>query len=154
MNTLKAEFMLLNWHESASGGSKLIFAVSPDEMEQFKTLDRKDGKKLGQRLMAVLVPIGDDEQPVPHETKKPSTSKFPSGRTGLAVRWGADPDFRAWLRDSFETPICDEVAAALMIRTVCEVESRKLLDLPGVAERFDRLIRIPYSDDRKERGLD
>lgn len=148
------ELQLLGWSESHNAGCKVTFAVHEDDLEYFKSKTERKGKIAGQIFMAALAEVNDDGQPVPHETKKPSASKFPSGRTGLAVRWGADPDFRKWLQDSFSEPIVDESAAATMIRSVCWVDSRKLLDGPDAAERFDRLIRIPYAEDRKGRGLD
>lgn len=125
--TIQAEVMLLDWSTSRRGGSKLILAISDDELEFFKMLTFKDGNRAGQRMMMVCVPLADDDQPValnvapaqdpvgtpttpsvadsPAAAEKPARrGHYPDGLCGLAVRWSTDPkivdDFVSWLWDA------------------------------------------------------
>lgn len=68
---IEAEVMLLNWSESANSGCKLVFEISAEDLEPFKALKTRAGKKVaGQRFAAVLVLIDDDESVVPAEPAK------------------------------------------------------------------------------------
>lgn len=58
------ELMLLGWKESSTQGRTVTFLLNEDdEVHPFKDFATKSGKRAGHRFMAVLVPIGDDEQP-------------------------------------------------------------------------------------------
>lgn len=62
----QGEVMLLGWKESSSQGRTVTFLLNEDdETHPFRDLTVKQGKRAGQRFMAVLVAIGDDEAPVP-----------------------------------------------------------------------------------------
>lgn len=59
------EIQLAGWSESHTGGCKVTFWLSsPDELAAFRTLTVRKGNTAGQRFMAALVEVGDDELPV------------------------------------------------------------------------------------------
>lgn len=152
---IEAELMLLNWNESATGGAKLIFAISPEDLEPFKLLTRKEGKRPGQRLQAVFVPIAEDETPKPRRPVGP--------RCMLAGRWCKEPLFHEFLSSTWPTLWAEcantvdggefiprDEAAAGVLRRLCGIGTRFELDERQEAARsFDLLIRGPYSEIRK-----
>lgn len=121
--TRELEFWLLGWSESHSGGCKVTFQISEDDMSYFKAATIRKGKHAGQRYAAVLVQLNDDETPdhasVVTKPTGPSPSlpasvamsqsagpthksHFPGGFCGLAVQWCSDEDFQTWLCENFE----------------------------------------------------
>jgi hypothetical protein len=66
------EFMLLGWNKNHAKGSTVVFLVHDDDLAYFEAMTVRKGKIAGQRLMAALVEIGDDELPVPEQTTPPS----------------------------------------------------------------------------------
>lgn len=59
------EVMLLDWSETAKGGAKIVLQLDgPDALEPFRTMTLAKRGIAGQRLMAVLVEIGEDEKPI------------------------------------------------------------------------------------------
>lgn len=110
--TFAGEVHLRRWSESSTQGVQITFALAESaDLDKFKGLD-------GKRFMAVLVQIGDDEQPVPANpliSKQNANSrlganegKSHSQREPLgdlcwrAVQWCKDPEFY-----KFITPIYD-----------------------------------------------
>jgi hypothetical protein len=103
---------------------------------------------LGTRYMVALVPIGDDERPIPpaaKEKSKPdsvSVKPLPEPDKPLAdhkrekMDWRelqpaaqagircAEPMFRAFLREVKRYGHCDEEDAAVAVRDICGVNSR------------------------------
>lgn len=69
--TFSGEMQLAGWRESHTSGAVVSFWL-PDssDLEVFKGLTARKGNISGHRMMAVLVEIGDDEQPVEQEAKK------------------------------------------------------------------------------------
>ena len=61
--------MLAGWQETHNGGAKVIFWL-PDasDLEVFRGLTVRKGNTAGQRFMAVLVEVGDDERPKENPT--------------------------------------------------------------------------------------
>lgn len=154
--TIKVEVQLLDWSNSRRGGPKLVVQL-PDEdaLVPFKALTFAQGKIAGQRLMAVFVIIGDDEQPQPvpgvHEPDKPKGMAIAS----LAGQWCNDPDFQAWLSVKYaelwlesggdhDTMDPDEIAANT-VRELCGVASRAELDHSPLAKaQWEKYIRGPW----------
>lgn len=128
------------WSDSSTQGVQVTFAL-PDT-ESLEPLKHKAGK----RFMAVLVEIGDDEQPV-----QPMPTKVgPLCRE--AVEYCKDAEFQRWAlerADLVGTP--NEMLARDVILGFCAVESRKDLDTVATAgEKFRALIRAPYMRWRRE----
>jgi len=151
---IEAELMLLNWSVTANGGAKLIFAISEEDLEPFRSLTRKDGKHPGQRLQAVFVVLNADETPAPRRVVGP--------RCLLAGRWCREETFQEFLSATWPTLWTDAIntldggeyirkdeAAAMVLRRVCEVNTRYELDeKPEAGRLFDLYIRGPYSEIR------
>jgi hypothetical protein len=151
--TFSGEMQLAGWSESHNGGCKVTFWLSdPDDLEAFRAMTVRKGNTAGQRLMAALVEIGDDEQPVQPE-EAPQIADKPKGgplskEAALLCRNEA---FLLWLE--FEQ--CIEDAATLApewIRQECGVLSRAELDTqPTAGQRFINNIRAPFMRWHRER---
>lgn len=156
--TFSGELQLAGWSESHTGGCKVTFWLSgPDELAAFRTLTVRKGNTAGQRFMAALVEVGDDELPVPPPSVKESlTPETPKGGAlaKLAGMWCADKTFQAWLELDPDNAAPNESGATLCLYALCEIESRRELDHdPAAAERFNQLIRGPYMKWRASKGL-
>lgn len=143
--SFQGEVQFRRYSDTSTQGQQVVFAVQGRE-----DLEAFIGKE-GKRFMAVLVEIGDDEQPV-QETKS-------RGKLGdlcwRAVQWCADPEFQRWVIEVGDfTNDPSEAVAKNVIQQWCGVESRKELDTnPKAAEKFNRLIRGPYQKHLIARGL-
>lgn len=66
------EVMLLKWAESSGQGRTVTFRIPDDEPEHaFRRMATATGKQAGQRFMAVLVMLNDDETPNEQTVQKP-----------------------------------------------------------------------------------
>lgn len=154
--TFAGEVQLRRWSESSTQGVQVTFALAESaDLDKFKGLD-------GKRFMAVLVQIGDDEQPVdanPLISKQSANSR--SAREPLgdlcwrAVQWCKEPEFWRFLNSTFS---CDEVTnedeASELVKFLCCVNSRKELDTDAESGRqFNQLIRGPYQKHLIARGI-
>lgn len=140
--------MLAGWSETHNGGAKLTFWL-PDasELDAFRTLTVRKGHTAGQRFMAVLVQIGDDELPVRPEAALVPTQKAPLGRLALlAVQFCQHTEFRQWAGQWFDAGALSEDQAADLIRKTCNIVSRRELDTaPYAAEIFHEQFRKPFN---------
>ena len=141
------ELQLAGWSETHNAGCKVTFWLqSPDDLEAFRTLTIRKGNTAGQRFMAALVEVGDDELPVqpvntsPEPVQKAAENVHVGGPLAqLAGQWCADPAFQRWLF------VGSESQAAEKIRAFCKVDSRRLLDHdPEAAKLFHDIFRGPY----------
>ena len=148
--TFSGEIQLAGWSDSHTGGPKVTFWLqSGDDLEVFKGLTARKGNTAGHRFMAVLVEIGDDEQPV-QEPEKPKGGPL-SKEAALLCQNVA---FRHWLSDCGHLAV-DEATAAASIRSICDVESRAEFDTyKPVGDRFIRKIRIPFFLWNRERRME
>ena len=165
------EAMLLRWAETSNGGATIVLQLSDAaDLEQFKSITQakkgKDGHMVGQRLMIGWAEIGEGEKPIVEslgladdgrEALRLTTKGGPLAR--LAGMWCNDAVFQRWIvRSHAGTEGLSEQDdprenAAILIRSVCGIESRAQLDSDVLAkERFDNFIRIPYSLYLKENG--
>lgn len=169
--TINLEVMLAGWTESHSGGAKLTFWL-PDgaDLEPFKAMTAKKGGTAGQRFMAVLAAIGDDEQPIGQQ-EWPKTDKGPLGpRAKLAVQLCKNYEFTQWLRPIYDRAMGGNGRAwgdvapgdfegstlaakqeqwtrhAILVLCKCQ-ESRRELDAdPQCGALFESLIRAPWAE--------
>ena len=162
--TFAGEVQLRRWSESSTQGVQVTFALAESaDLDKFKGLD-------GKRFMAVLVQIGDDEQPVVDPAKSSTGAVSQQGpnaqRTGSstrvgdlcwrAVQWCKEPEFWAFLTFDpvIKGMVSDEAGAKHYVQTVCGIESRKELDTnPEAARKFNQLIRGPYQKHLIARGV-
>lgn len=150
------ELQLAGWSESHTGGCKVSFWLqSSDDLQAFRALTVRKGNTAGQRFMAVLVEVGDDELPVPPPKPEPQSEKPKGGPLAkLAGMWAADPEFWAWLGTVHTSNHWDGDTAAAYIRNVCGVESRAELDHDEEAATcFHTHVRGPFSKYLMARGI-
>jgi hypothetical protein len=139
----QGEMMLAGWTQSHTSGCKVSFWINDEDLEAFKHLTVRKGRTAGQRFMAVLVQIGDDEQPI-----NPGEDRAEKPRNALtlsAVSVGNNPAFQEFvgtIRNWFPNEAKDrQDQAADYIREFCRIESRKELDTsPTAAQLFARLM--------------
>ena len=142
--TFSGEFQLAGWNESHSGGCKVVFWLpESSDLDAFRALTVRKGNQAGHRFAAVLVEIGEDEQPVAQPGAVDASAQDPKPKGGqlcrLAAQFCQQAHFQAWTNTS--TP--DE--AAQWVRRTCEITSRVELDHdPAAAARFHDRVRRPY----------
>ena len=129
------ELMLANWKESHSQGASVTFILSDaNDLDIFRTMTVKKANMAGQRFMAVLVEIGDDEKPVRQKLSQQSAllcksiefMQFAESKLGYA----------------YNTPPEREQMAAEFVRHQCGVKSRSELDNNGAAGmRYQQLMQ-------------
>lgn len=133
--TFQGEFQFRRYSDTSTQGQQVVFAV--EDREALAAFIGKEGK----RFMAVLVEIGDDEQPVLPSRK---STRGPLCRE--ACELCKLPDFQCWAHaaaDYVGEP--SELSAKNAILGWCGVDSRKDLDeTPVAAERFRTLVRVPF----------
>jgi hypothetical protein len=163
--TFSGEMQLAGWSESHNGGCKVTFWLAdPSDLEPFRAMTVRKGNQAGQRLMAALVEVGDDERPV-QEPEKPKGGPL----SELAGQWCRRDDFKQWIRPVYDrimggdgtgygdvTPEDvggEEKYAAHAICVICEINSRRELDHNAeAAALFHTLIREPYAKWQQERA--
>ena len=145
--SFQGEIQLRRWSESSTQGVQVTFALADtDDLGRFRGLE-------GKRFMAVLVQLGDDEQPVPPEPAKPAPRERMGDLAWRAVQWCKEPEFIDFLNRQ-EPGIDSEHDAAAYIKRVCGVQSRKELDTnPAARSLFNGRIRGPYHKHLMARGL-
>jgi hypothetical protein len=155
--TFAGEVQFRRYSDTSTQGTQIVLALPDREaLQSFIGLE-------GKRFMAVLVQIGDDEQPVtanPLIQKESANSR--SAREPLgdlcwrAVQWCKEPEFQEWIneREGFPTPVVDEEHARQYVLSWCGVASRKELDTnTEAARKFNQLIRGPYQKHLIARGV-
>jgi hypothetical protein len=146
--TFQGEVQFRRYSDTSTQGQQIVLQVAGRaELEPFIGME-------GRRFMAVLVMIGDDEEPVPPPVEKPA--KEGPKRMGPAleflVKLSKDAEFLAWLERVYP----DQWGAALgktaaekgasVVRAICSVESRREIDGNGNALwLFEEHIRKPWA---------
>jgi len=140
----QGEVQFRRYSDTSTQGQQVVFAVQDREaLESFVGME-------GKRFMAVLVQIGDDEQPVPanqvgkHQNKP---REYLGDLCYRAVQWCNDPEFQEWIRS--EARISHQPASAALAKTIiiswCQVKSRKELDeIPSARQAFCEQIVGPW----------
>lgn len=161
--TIQVETMLLGWQRSHSGGSKIVLQVPDEDLVHFEKMTVRKGKIAGQRLMAVFVEVGPDEQPVQQPaTLEQAKAEAPKEKhpLGALSKWAVmrcqDASFRDWVREQFpdewhtaggDREIPAEEVTKGVICGMCGITSRKELDTSETARAiFDELFRHPYAE--------
>lgn len=151
--TFAGEVQFRRYSDTSTQGTQIVLALPDREaLQSFIGLE-------GKRFMAVLVQIGDDEQPV---ANTPNTGDLkqrePLGDLcWRAVQWCKEPEFWDFLKQAVCNPgseISNETDARYVVQAVCCVESRKELDTnPEAARKFNQFIRGPYQKHLIARGI-
>jgi len=136
----QGEVMLLQWAESSTRGRTVTFLLDDEgAAHPFRDFTIRQGKRAGQRFMAVLVQIGDDEQPVQH----------PSSLSQQAFLLCRDKEFHIWANARCFDSVVDEPSARNYICSMLRIDSRSKLDTdPAAADGFRRLILAPFNAHR------
>lgn len=130
--TFSGEVQFRRYSDTSTQGQQIVLAVA--DREALAPFIGKEGK----RFMAVLVEIGDDEQPV-------QPVRSPVGPLCIEARKLCEhPSFQEWASAYFGLPASRE-GAKLFILDACEITSRKELDTDARAGKWfvDR-VRIPF----------
>jgi hypothetical protein len=133
--TFQGEVQFRRWSDSSTQGVQITFAL-PDS-EDLEPLKAKAGK----RFMAVLVEIGDDEQPVQPVPRK--------DKRGPLCREACDycemVEFRDWMQAEYGSIAGGADGAKLWLCSMLGISSRKELDSDrNAGGEFLRLVRIPF----------
>jgi hypothetical protein len=139
----QGEVQFRRWSDSSTQGVQITFAL-PDSSD-LEPLKHKAGK----RFMAVLVEIGDDEQPVQAPQPRKDT-RGPLCRE--ACDYCETPEFQTWVAIVGGHKVATAACAKQFILDRCQIGSRKELDTYEPAQRaFVRDIRIPFFAWNRER---
>lgn len=137
----QGELMLAGWAETHTGGSKVTFWLPDAEaLDVFRSMTVRKGNTAGQRFMAVLVEIGDDEQPK-QVADKPKGGVLSRDAALIC----ANVDFQNFVADKapglhMESE-SDLQAAAAYVRLICRITSRAELDhSPTARQLFGQLM--------------
>lgn len=131
------ETLLLGWGETSTRGRTVTLLLpEDDEQHPFRDLAVKQGKRSGQRMMAVFVLLGDDEQPV-----EPRLSQ----RAAALCR---DPGFWSWATDvsGIWDRIASEEAAKRFMYEQLGIDSRSKLDTDDRAASLFRVMEAKFRD--------
>ncbi|AWI53181.1 hypothetical protein DEH84_06870 [Aquabacterium olei] len=151
----QGELMLAGWKETHTGGAQVTFWLPDSQaLEPFRHMTVKKGNTAGQRFMAVLVLLGDDDLPQAIERK-------PGGPLGAlaksAVLLCQGDAFQAFVADlegmQLATPEGRELQASDHIKRVCQVASRKDLDASPQAAGLFRDLMTRFRDWRERTGV-
>lgn len=130
---LEAELQLRRLSYTSNNASSATFALHDEDWEKLKGCE-------GKRFMAVMVEIGEDEQPVPNTIDKETKSHKARGLGLLAIQWCKNELFRQWCG------VPSEERAREYVLKACEVEHRNMIDESERASHlFNNRIRIPFS---------
>lgn len=146
----QGEVQFRRYSDTSTQGQQVVFAVHDrDALEPFF------GKE-GKRFMAVLVEIGDDEQPVQPIPPKSTELKVPRREQGdlemKAILWCQSPEFWKFLTHG-GCRVRDEAEAKALILSECDIESRRQLDTEPAKSVFLRKIVGPFYKWNLARGL-
>jgi hypothetical protein len=130
----QGEVQFRRYSDTSTQGQQIVFAV--EDREALEPFIGKEGK----RFMAVLVELGDDEQPVQQPRKD---TRGPLCRE--ACDYCAMLEFRDWMQAAHGSIAGSENDAKLWLYARLKVSSRKELDTDEMAGgRFVREIRVPF----------
>jgi hypothetical protein len=141
----QGELMLAGWSETHTGGAKVTFWLPDAEsLDTFRTMTVRKGNTAGQRFMAVLVELNDDDTPKPQEADKPK-----GGTLAQSAGVLCDTDlFQTYVvsKTDPEAGLSRSQWAADYIRSFCRVNSRADLDHSPTAKQLFAQLMADYRD--------
>lgn len=140
--TFQGEVQFRRYSDTSTQGASIVLAL-PDRDELAAFIGKE-----GRRFMAVLIEVGDDEQPV----QPVSVPKIGPLGYWLVCRCN-EPEFWAFLNELGY--VCNNGAdAAAIVKIIAQVKSRKDVDGDAGAEyRCNQSIRYPYQKWLLRRGV-
>ena len=131
----QGEMMLAGWQESHTQGVRVTFWLADaNALDPFRSATVRKGKTAGQRYMAVLVEIGEDEKPIRH----------PSNDAHLLL---TGPDFLRYAKSMGPgRELWDPTRAREWAKYVAGVKSLSEIDSdPQALVRYEQLVRKPFA---------
>jgi hypothetical protein len=137
----RGEVQLAGWSDSHTGGPKITLWLDDSAgLDIFRAMTTRKGNHSGQRFVAVLVEIGDDELPVAQ----------PMGDAcQQSVILCKSPQFQRYVAAVTRRPALSEPAAEEFVRSHCRIESRRELDSNPAALRLFRELLVVYESWRE-----
>lgn len=155
--TYQGEVLLLGWSENNRDGMTVRLALDGSDEGAAHPFRSLGTGKHGQRFMAVLVPIGDDEQPAAPApvtaAPNPAAERSPWDALKYAQQAGiacGEVDFRDWIQSITQRAVPDADAAAEFVRQRCGIKSRAELDQDERAAQMWRALYGKYRRDRAD----
>lgn len=126
----QGELMLAGWTDNHNTGAKVTFWLPDTEsLEAFRHLTVRKGNTAGQRFMAVLVQIGDDDKPIEPGSDNARQTHITSHSAALLCKSDAFQRFvQTKLGYISSNPSEREEDAAVYVREFCGIRSRSELD--------------------------
>lgn len=172
--TIGLELMLAGWRESNTGGATVTFWLPGSaDLDVFRAMTVRKGGKAGQRFMAALALLGEDDQPIeaPGAAPGPAAAAGQSAQAAgelkggpiskLAGRWCESETFQRWIRPVYDRHLggdgsgWGDIGSSAMepadfarhaILVLCDISSRRELDHDAAAAaRFHDLVRRPFA---------
>lgn len=142
----QGELMLAGWSATHSGGAKVTFWLPDDTaLEAFKHLTVRKGNTAGQRFMAVLVQIGDNDEPI---TPGSDTQRPQHALSRSAALICKSDDFQQFVKSKTgylpTDPQKRDELAAQYVRDFCRVESRSDIDKSPTAQQLFQQLMADY----------
>jgi hypothetical protein len=133
------ECQLKDYGESANAGCWVSFRLpSPEDLEIFRGQDRSGrNARTGKRYTLMLVEINDQEEHVQAQDKPRKLSQ-------IAGALCHNERFRKWCELEYGDPVPDEATAAQLIRELCGIDSRSMLDANENAATVFRQLLADY----------
>ena len=149
--TTVVEAQLKDYGESANAGCWVSFRVpAPEDLEPFRGQDRSGrNARTGKRYTLMLIELSDQDEPVRNGEHMEHEAK-PRKLSQIAGALCHDAAFRAWCEAQYGDPCPDEAAAAQLIRELCGVDSRALLDANQEAAGVFRELLADYDKSKNE----
>lgn len=123
-------------HVWVTNGKELKALSFDDDLpEGFQLVEPDEAEKIHARLE--------------HEKKKAAE---PGPLCKLAAQWCKESKFWAWCETVWDAKIRDEVSASELVRSVCQIESRKQLDSKPASDVFNKEFRLPYTQALKKQS--
>lgn len=156
--TFKGELQFRRYSDTSTQGQQVVFAVA--DREALECFIGKEGK----RFAAMLVELGDDEQPVDtrnsgdvQKVEKSHLNREPLGDLcWRTVNWCKEPEFQEWVASRLQChpEAVGEEQAKQYILMKCGVTSRKHLDeVPWAGRKCREFIVGPYQKHLIARGI-
>lgn len=137
----QGELMLAGWSETHTGGAKVTFWLpDADALDTFRSMTVRKGNTAGQRFMAVLVELNDDDTPKPAEVDKPKGGSLAQS-AGVICGTEEFQRFASERADTWDAGLPQQQNAAEFVRQFCRVNSRAELDhSPTAKQLFGQLM--------------
>ena len=141
-----SEIMLAGWSETHTGGAKVTFWLPDAEsLDTFRTMTVRKGNTAGQRFMAVLVELNDDDTPKPQETDRPKGGTLAQS-AGVLCDTDLFQQYALAMTRLSVTGLTRSQAAAEYVRDYCHVNSRAELDHSPTAKQLFAQLMADYRD--------